>query len=205
MTLPAWHGGSAGMSERAPRGRVLVVEDEAYVRESLVEMLRARGFDVSASASVASALASARASPRSTWCSRTCACRARAGSSSCAGCRPRSPDVPVVVLTGHGTVSLRGRVPEGGRQRLHPEAGRARTRSRSRSSGRCEARALRREVRYLRSASRARSVLPIGESAPWQRVDGAWWRRPPPPTRRCSCSASRAPARSCWRACVHAL
>ncbi len=37
--------------EKAPaRGRVLVVEDEAYVRESLVAILRGRGFDASASA-----------------------------------------------------------------------------------------------------------------------------------------------------------
>jgi len=46
------------MSERAgSRGRVLVVEDEAYVRDSLVEILRARRFDVSAAGSVAEALA----------------------------------------------------------------------------------------------------------------------------------------------------
>ena len=36
--------------------RVLVVEDEAYVRDSLVEILRARGFDPSAAASVKDAL-----------------------------------------------------------------------------------------------------------------------------------------------------
>ena len=40
------------MSERtASRGRVLVVEDEAYVRESLVEILGSRRFDASADSS----------------------------------------------------------------------------------------------------------------------------------------------------------
>ena len=42
------------MNERTvSRGRVLVVEDEAYVRDSLVEILRARHFDVGAAGSVA--------------------------------------------------------------------------------------------------------------------------------------------------------
>ena len=46
------------MSERTEmRGRVLVVEDEAYVRDSLVEILRARRFDAVAAGSVAEALA----------------------------------------------------------------------------------------------------------------------------------------------------
>jgi len=46
------------MTERvASRGRILVVEDEAYVRDSLVEILKARRFDARPSGSVADALA----------------------------------------------------------------------------------------------------------------------------------------------------
>src|SRR6266704_4749 len=52
------------MPEKRPaRGRVLVVEDEAYVRSSLGELLGQRGFDVDLSGSVAEAVASLARSP----------------------------------------------------------------------------------------------------------------------------------------------
>ena len=52
------------MPERKPaRGRVLVVEDEAYVRASLGEVLGERGFDVGLAVSVADALASLARTP----------------------------------------------------------------------------------------------------------------------------------------------
>src|SRR5262249_56320808 len=56
--------GERAMNERTtPRGRVLVVEDEAYVRDSLVEMLGSRGFQVAPAASVAEALTALSRSP----------------------------------------------------------------------------------------------------------------------------------------------
>ena len=51
------------MTTHTTRGRVLVVEDEAYVRDSLVEILRARRFEVSAAASVDEALERVARSP----------------------------------------------------------------------------------------------------------------------------------------------
>ena len=47
----------SGAERTAPRGRVLVVEDEAYVRDSLVAVLRAKGFDAEPAASAAEAVA----------------------------------------------------------------------------------------------------------------------------------------------------
>src|SRR5439155_9061329 len=56
--------GARRMSEKRPaRGRVLVVEDEGYVRSSLGELLGQRGFDVDLSGSVADALASLARTP----------------------------------------------------------------------------------------------------------------------------------------------
>ena len=52
------------MPEKKPaRGRVLVVEDEAYVRTSIAEVLGERGYDVDLAASVADALASLGRTP----------------------------------------------------------------------------------------------------------------------------------------------
>src|SRR5881396_2588084 len=57
-------GKGTDMPEKRPaRGRVLVVEDEAYVRSSLGELLGQRGFDVDLSGSVADAVASLARSP----------------------------------------------------------------------------------------------------------------------------------------------
>ena len=49
------NGGAAGESPR-PRGTVLLVDDEAYVRDSLSRLLARRGFTVRCAASVAEAL-----------------------------------------------------------------------------------------------------------------------------------------------------
>ena len=43
-------------SRKGPRARVLVVEDEAYVRQSLLDVLRARDYEVEPAASVADTL-----------------------------------------------------------------------------------------------------------------------------------------------------
>ena len=54
--------------EAAHRGRVLVVEDEGYVRESLTEILRERGYDVVGAGTVAEGMALPGAQRRWTSC-----------------------------------------------------------------------------------------------------------------------------------------
>ena len=57
-------GAAVSAGNRTPaRGRVLVVEDEAYVRASLDEVLRSRGFDVSLAGGVDEAMAGLAKSP----------------------------------------------------------------------------------------------------------------------------------------------
>ena len=93
------------MNERtASRGRVLVVEDEAYVRDSLVEVLRARRFDVSAAGSVADALAHLGRVPVDVVLSDLRMPGAD-GLELVRRMQTAAPDVPVVMLTGHGNVA----------------------------------------------------------------------------------------------------
>ena len=51
------------MSEAKARATVLVVEDEEYVRDSLLELLRARGFVARAARDVPEALATLERAP----------------------------------------------------------------------------------------------------------------------------------------------
>ena len=120
------HGRLEAMNDRtASRGRVLVVEDEAYVRDSLVEILRARRFDASAAGSVAEALAHLGRAPVDVVLSDLrmpgadgleLVRRMQTRGARRAGRHPHRPRQR----------RLRRRVPEGGGERLHPEAGRAR-------------------------------------------------------------------------------
>ena len=97
---------------------------------------------------------------------------------------------------------LRRRVPEGGRRRLHPEAGRPRRPSRWRSSARSRRARCGARCAYLRGARRGRGAAAgqepgLDEGLAMVRGRGAHR------LRRCCCAASRAPARSCWRGCIH--
>jgi two-component system response regulator AtoC len=150
------------------RGRILVVEDEAYVRDSLVELLRTRGFDVTGAGSVAEATA---------FLSRASADLVLTdlrmpeadGLELVRRLQASSPDLPVIVLTGHGTVAsavecLRAGASDYVLKPADPEAlevaiDRA-----------LQNRSLRREVRYLRSAVAPDAEAPVGESAAWSRV-----------------------------------
>jgi len=159
------------MSERnGVRGRVLVVEDEAYVRESLVEILNARRFAASAAASVAEALGRLERSPVDVVLSDLRMPGAD-GLELVRRMQTAAPDVPVVILTGHGNVAsavecLRAGASDYILKPAEPEALEV-------ALDRALAgRALRREVRYLRGAVAARTEVAIGDSPPWRRVVG---------------------------------
>ena len=159
------------MSERtASRGRVLVVEDEAYVRESLVEILGSRRFDASAAGSVAEALAHLGRAPVDVVLSDLRMPGAD-GLELVRRMQTVAPDVPVVILTGHGNVASAVECLKAGASDyvLKPAEPEALEVVLDRA---LEGRALRREVRYLRSAVAAQAEVAIGESAPWRRVMG---------------------------------
>jgi len=158
------------MTPASMRGRVLVVEDEAYVRDSLVEILRARGFDVSAAASVDEALERLARAPVDAVLSDLKMPK-QDGLELVRRMQALSPDVPVLILTGHGTVAsavecLRAGATDYILKPVEPDALEL-------SLGRAlEGRALRREVRYLRSAvaGAGGSETAIGDSPAWKRV-----------------------------------
>jgi len=155
--------------QRRPRGRVLVVEDEAYVRASLDELLRARGFDVSLSAGVDDALASLARMPVDVVLTDL-KMPGGGGLELVRRARAASLEVPVVVLTGHGTVPSAVECIKSGAsdyllKPIDPEALEAAL-DRALQSG-----ALRREVAYLRGATGAGdAVRAVGRSAPWLQV-----------------------------------
>jgi DNA-binding NtrC family response regulator len=159
------------MSDRAAsRGRVLVVEDEAYVRDSLVEILRARRFDAAPAGSVAEALAHLGRAPVDAVLSDLRMPGAD-GLELVRRMQAVAPDVPVVILTGHGNVASAVECLKAGASDyiLKPAEPEALEVALDRA---LEGRALRREVRYLRGAEAARAEASIGESGPWRRVTG---------------------------------
>jgi two-component system response regulator AtoC len=159
------------MSERAgSRGRVLVVEDEAYVRDSLVEILRARRFETAAAASVPDALAHLAKAPVDVVLSDLRMPGAD-GLELVRRMQTAAPDVPVVILTGHGNVASAVECLKAGASDyiLKPAEPDALEVALDRA---LEARALRREVRYLRSTVAAQAETALGESATWRRVMG---------------------------------
>jgi len=87
-----------------PRGRVLIVEDEAYVRDSLLAILGARGFDATGAGSVAQALALLAKTPVDVVLSDLRMPGAD-GLELVRRLQTSSPETPVVILTGHGNVN----------------------------------------------------------------------------------------------------
>jgi len=157
------------MNERtASRGRVLVVEDEAYVRDSLVEILRARRFDATAAGSVAEAVAHLARAPVDVVLSDLRMPGAD-GLDLVRRMQTTSPEVPVVILTGHGNVASAVECLKAGASDyiLKPAEPEALEVALERA---LYGRALRREVKYLRSTVAAQSEVAVGDSPPWRKV-----------------------------------
>ena len=154
-------------TRKASRGRVLVVEDEAYVRDSLVEILRARGYDVEGTGSVADALARLARAPVDVVLTDLRMPDAD-GLELVRRVQASTAEVPVVVLTGHGTVASAVECLKAGASEyiLKPADPEALDVALQKALA---ARALRREVRYLRSAV-GETIPAVGESPVWRRV-----------------------------------
>ncbi len=149
------------------RGRVLVVEDEAYVRDSLVAILRAGGFEVDPAASVAEAVSQLAKAPVDVVISDLRMPGAD-GLELVRRMQASSPETPVIMLTGHGNVASAVECLRAGASDyiLKPADPEALEVALQRA---LEGRSLRREVRYLRGAV-APAADPVGESAAWRRV-----------------------------------
>ena len=152
---------------RAYRGRVLVVEDEAYVRASLSEMLRERVYEVLEAAAVPEAMALLGRSSVDVVLSDFRLPGADA-LELLRQVQAASPEVPVVVLTGQGTIASAIQCLKAGATDylLKPADPDALEVALSRAQA---SRALRREVRYLRTTI-AGEREPLGESSEWRRA-----------------------------------
>ena len=156
------------MNERTrPRGRVLVVEDEAYVRASLREMLAERGYEVVEAGSVAEAVARLERTTMDVVLTDFRMPGAD-GLEMVRQVKANFPEVPVVVLTGQGTIASAVECLRAGASDyiLKPADPEALEVALERAVA---AQALKREVRYLRGA-RAATRAPLGESQAWKRV-----------------------------------
>jgi two-component system response regulator AtoC len=151
------------------RGRVLVVEDEAYVRDSLVEILSSRRFEASPAGSVDEALEHLGRAPVDVVLSDLRMPGAD-GLDLVRRMQVTAPDVPVVILTGHGNVTSAVECLRAGASDyiLKPAEPEALEVSLERA---LESRALKREVRYLRSTVADATEEVVGESEAWKRVE----------------------------------
>ena len=157
------------MPERKPaRGRVLVVEDEAYVRTSIGEVLGDRGYDVDLAASVADALASLGRTPVDVVLTDLRMPGAD-GLDLVKRMRNAYPLVPVVVLTGQGTIASAIECVRAGAADyiLKPADPDALEVALDRALA---TRALQREVDYLRRSDLPGDEPPVGRSRAWSQV-----------------------------------
>ena len=157
------------MPDRKPaRGRVLVVEDEAYVRTSIGEVLGVRGYDVDLAASVADALASLGRTPVDVVLTDLKMPGAD-GLDLVKRMQNAYPLVPVVVLTGQGTIASAIECVRAGAADyiLKPADPDALEVALDRAVA---TRALQREVDYLRRSDLPGDELPVGRSKAWNQV-----------------------------------
>src|SRR5262245_11620752 len=148
----------------------MVVEDEAYVRESLGEVLKARGFEVTLAGSVDHALDCAGRAPLDVVLSDL-KMPGGDGLELTRRLSASAPDLPVIILTGHGTISSAVECMKAGASDylLKPADPDALEVAIEKALA---TRTLKREVNYLRTASRGPDEIemPIGKSPAWQKV-----------------------------------
>ena len=160
------------MSEtKAPRARLLVVDDEDYVRQSLAELLRAAGYEVLTADGPPAALALVRRAHLDVVLTDL-RMAAGGGLGLLRDLRAATPDLPVLVLTAYGSIGsavdcLRAGAADYLIKPASPEALET-------AIERClETRALRREVGYLRGTSGVPSGADraaVGDSPAWRAV-----------------------------------
>jgi DNA-binding NtrC family response regulator len=153
------------------RARILVVEDEAYVRDSLAAMLRARGFTVDVAEDTDAGVAVLGKAPVDAVLTDL-KMPGGGGLEVVKRAQAIVPDVPVVVLTGFGTVASAVECLRAGATDyiLKPTDPDALEVALERA---LERRALRREVTYLRSAESGYDKAALGESDAWRRIVAA--------------------------------
>jgi DNA-binding NtrC family response regulator len=155
-------------TDSRPKGRLLVVEDEAYVRESLGALLRGRGYDVTLADGVENAMQALKRGPVDLLLTDL-NMPGGGGLEVVKRSRALSPETPVVVLTGFGTVAsavecLRAGATDYILKPADPDALEVAFARAMRQ------RSLEMEVSYLRGATGGEENLPIGESSAWQKV-----------------------------------
>jgi DNA-binding NtrC family response regulator len=159
------------MAETKPaRGTVLVVEDEAYVRASLGELLKSRGFDVILATGAAEAQDHLGRAPVDLVLTDL-KMPGVDGLELVRRLHASFPDLPVLVLTGHGTIASAVDCIKAGAfdYILKPADPDALELALARA---LERRALQREVSYLRSAGTQGPAAPepLGESPSWRKT-----------------------------------
>ena len=144
-----------------------MVEDEPYVRDSLLELLRGRGFDVVGATGVVDAQRQLERSPMDVVLTDL-KMPGLTGLDLVTQMQTSSPGVPVIVLTGHGSVAAAVECLKAGAADfiLKPADPQALEVSIDRALA---ARALRREVAYLRGTA-ASDDRPLGGSPAWLKV-----------------------------------
>jgi len=163
--------GPSGGGARPARGRILVVEDETYVRESIERILRARGFDVGAASGVEEAMRALARAPVDVVLTDL-RMPEGGGLEMVRRAIAVDPQIPVVVLTGHGTVASAVECMKSGATDylLKPIDPEALELALERAMG---ARALAREVAYLRAvAAPGPGDEPLGDSPAWRQALG---------------------------------
>jgi len=151
-----------------PKGRLLVVEDEAYVRESLAALLKARGYEVTLADGVDSALDVLGKIPVDLVLTDL-NMPAGGGLELVKRSRALTTATPIVVLTGFGTVAsavecLKAGASDYVLKPADPDALEVVFQRAMRQTS------LEMEVNYLRGPSGVEANMPIGESASWHRV-----------------------------------